>query len=350
MAVAGWGSLLLNSTGTGPPYLLPHFQFQFSGVEEAMGISVPGDFSHYTRGEFPALGDGLSGGKYIKEFALDLPEYLNENVMMGMRHPVLPYLVQDQYDSNRTMTKVPMVTLENAKTKVYAAPEWGGKLWSVVDKATGKDFFFNNPWHQPCNNGNLKAYTGGGLEWNWSPGIVGHTVFTESPVWMAKVATDRGDVLRLYEFDRWNATVWQADVFLDDDGTLYTHTKVTNPGPVDVPGYWWMNVGMETTTPRGVCRPTKGSLNEHLGSRVITPARYSYAGMKTGLADWPSFDQSCCPGNMNFYGTDAHSYPDHSFIANYTFFIDKCATSNRIRGSRALPACQSPVPEISRRF
>ena len=36
----------------------------------------------------------------------------------------------------------------------------------------------------------------------------------------------------------------QADVFLDEDGALYTHVKVSNPGKADIAGYWWMNVGM----------------------------------------------------------------------------------------------------------
>ena len=31
---------------------------------------------------------------------------------------------------------------------------------------------FTNPIHQSVNSGVLKAYTAGGIEWNWSPGFV----------------------------------------------------------------------------------------------------------------------------------------------------------------------------------
>lgn len=61
------------------------------------------------------------------------------------------------------------------------------------------------------------ADTAGGIEWNWSPGLIGHTVFTESPVHLARIATERGDIARVYEFDRFNGSVWQVDIFLEGE-------------------------------------------------------------------------------------------------------------------------------------
>ena len=47
-----------------------------------------------------------------------------------------------------------------------------------------------------------RAQTLGGIEINWTPGNLGHSFHTESDVWAAKIPTERGDVLRLYEYDR----------------------------------------------------------------------------------------------------------------------------------------------------
>ena len=43
---------------------------------------------------------------------------------------------------------------------------------------------------QPNNIGYRKAWASGGCEWNWSPGKIGHSVFSESPVFTAVLHTD----------------------------------------------------------------------------------------------------------------------------------------------------------------
>ena len=64
------------------------------------------------------------------------------------------------------------------------------------------------------NDGVLRCMVLGGIQWNWMPNEVGHSVFNQQPVYMATVHTERGDVVRLWEFDRWNATTWQVDVYV----------------------------------------------------------------------------------------------------------------------------------------
>ncbi len=39
---------------------------------------------------------------------------------------------------------------------------------------------------------------------------LGHTVFTSAPVFMAEVSTDRGPIVRIYEFDREMNTTYQV--------------------------------------------------------------------------------------------------------------------------------------------
>ena len=102
------------------------------------------------------------------------------------------------------------------------------QVWSLLDKKRNKQMFFNNPAHQPNNIGYRKAWTAGGCEWNWAPGKIGHSVFSEAPVWTAVLPTERGPVVRVWEYDRLNSSVWQVDMLFEDD-VMYAHAKITNP-------------------------------------------------------------------------------------------------------------------------
>ena len=50
----------------------------------------------------------------------------------------------------------------------------------------------------------------GGCEWNWGPGYIGHSVFTESMVYSARIPTEKGDIIRVWEYDRLNHSTWQV--------------------------------------------------------------------------------------------------------------------------------------------
>jgi hypothetical protein len=79
--------------------------------------------------------------------------------------------------------------------------------------------------HQPYTIGYLQAWSSGGAEWNWSPGHVGHSVFSESDVWAARIQTERGPVVRVYEYDRLNHTTWQGECASprNDHATWHIH-------------------------------------------------------------------------------------------------------------------------------
>jgi hypothetical protein len=98
------------------------------------------------------------------------------------------------------------------------------RSWSVFDKARNRDWTFANPAHQPANIAVLKSWSSGGIEWNWSPGIIGHSAFAESPAYVGVLNTARGPVVRVWEFDRLNASVFQVDILLQG-GALVSTSK-----------------------------------------------------------------------------------------------------------------------------
>ena len=149
--------------------------------------------------------------------------------------PKLPWRVQNDWGCEQNQTEVDVMVLENEHLRAAITTQWGGKIWSAYHKGHKKQLFFNNPAHQPANIGYLKAWSSGGAEWNWAPGYLGHSTFTESPVWTAVLPTEMGPVVRVYEYDRFNSTVWQVDILIVNE-TLYAHPKITNPNTVELPG------------------------------------------------------------------------------------------------------------------
>eukprot|EP00039_Didymoeca_costata_P027036 m.17268 g.17268 ORF g.17268 m.17268 type:complete len:788 (-) comp5965_c0_seq1:284-2647(-) len=314
IARASLSTMELEVAETGPGNLIPTFLWQAGDAEGSTAVSPQ---ATQPRPAEPTVDDSCG-------------EAIFEGLMPDMRDPALPHLIQDGYTLNRTKKAVDVYTLENDLAIVTITPQWGGKIWDFAikspnmsknEKSEYKSLLFRNPLHQPVNSGVLKAYTAGGIEFNWSPGIVGHTVFTDSQVHLGKLSTEKGDVIRVWEFDRFNSTVWQVDIFLEDT-VLWIHPSITNPNTHSVPGYWWTNAGISTTTQYGVCKPKEGMFFGTMGSRAITPA-YAVVNNAAGKlinASWPRFEQSCCSGDQR--PIPDVPYPDLSYPGNHATDMD----------------------------
>ena len=161
---AGWGKEPMKVSNTGPENLLPSFYF-LSGGEEG------GKYSGWTGYEG---GLGTPNPFKVQDTC---PDQLFEHVSEDLRVPVLPYLEQDDWGCERTPTNVSVIVLENEFLRAAITPQWGGKIWSLYDKKNKRQVFYNNPAHQPDNIGYRKAWTAGGCEWNWAPGMyLGHSM------------------------------------------------------------------------------------------------------------------------------------------------------------------------------
>jgi hypothetical protein len=57
----------------------------------------------------------------------------------------------------------------------------------LLHKPSETQLVMNNMDHLPVSDSPTNAQTIGGIEFNWSPGLLGHSVFTEEPVWVARV-------------------------------------------------------------------------------------------------------------------------------------------------------------------
>lgn len=275
---------ILNSE-TLPGNLLPNFLFQQGSIEGgSVGVKIGGG-----RGSpHPFTPDDSCG------------EDIFEGAMEDMRSPQLPYLTQDLWTCDRTPEDIDIYVLEDENLKVTITPQYDGKVWAIYDKKRSKELLYNNRAHQPANIGALKAWAAGGAEWNWSPGIIGHSAFSETQVFLGRLDTERGPMLRVYEFDRYNGTTWQVDMLLED-GAFVAHPRITNPTDVDLRGYWWTCVAVEA-------RPS---------TRIYAPATHVAETSRDPMRDapWPFFAEAI--ENASFTGYQNKFMTDNSYIGNH---------------------------------
>eukprot|EP00040_Diaphanoeca_grandis_P036779 m.236262 g.236262 ORF g.236262 m.236262 type:complete len:794 (-) comp33683_c0_seq2:399-2780(-) len=230
-----------------------------------------------------------------------------------LRDHILPHTLQ-YWDAAETPTKVKAIRLENADLSLLIAPQWGAKVQSLTHKATGAPLLLDNPTHMPFNGAVRKPFASGGIEWNWGGGRgqIGHSVFSEESAFVAKVEDPEGDHVRIYEYDRFNGTLWQVDLLLPNSSNTaasrgaWIHVKLVNPTDEDLRGYWWTNTARHTT----------------MQGRVLSPARQT---AETGVcgsmscAPFPHYTDEC--GELSDYGrqclnrSKGHTY-DHSIIGN----------------------------------
>ena len=280
-------------------------------------------------------GYGFKGGRGtpspFNAPVIGCPDEIYANESPDLRVPQLPWRLQNDWGCERKFTpNVSVIVLENEYLRAAITPQWGSKIWSLYHKKKKRHLVFNNPAHQPSNIGYRKAWTSGGMEWNWAPGKIGHSVFSESPTFVAKLDTERGPVIRAWEYDRQNHSVWSVDMMLEDD-TLWVHPRVYNMGyrggeksheaPRSIPGYWWTCVAMHATD----------------STRIITPAKLSM----TPCVPWPygawtlenvtfrGSTPAAQEGNICAASSTCAYQDDNSYIGNlpsshdFFFFINK---------------------------
>ncbi|WP_238166058.1 DUF5107 domain-containing protein [Kribbella caucasensis] len=206
-----------------------------------------------------------------------LPDDLRENIQYGGLQSMLPCLDQDGYDRHLVEQTLPSLVLENDHLRATVLPGLGGRLYSLIHKASGQELLYRNPVLQPANLALRNAWFAGGVEWNL--GSTGHWTGTYAPLHAARVdGPDGTPILRLWEWERTRNLVLQLDLWLPADSELlYVGARIQNPSSDVVPAYWWSNIAVEQSPE----------------TRVLVPAdqawRFGY-GDRLDLVDVPEYD------------------------------------------------------------
>lgn len=147
-----FGTYELKLSETAPGNLLPSFKFM-DGAVEGGSSKIP------IGGGTPPLNPFVPSD--------GCPFDIWNHASPDLSAPNLPYLTQDQWSCARTPTNVSVIVYEDDALRLSITPQWGGRIWSVYDKARKRDWTFANPAHQPANIAILKAWTSGGIEFNF---------------------------------------------------------------------------------------------------------------------------------------------------------------------------------------
>ncbi|NQU42771.1 DUF5107 domain-containing protein [bacterium] len=189
----------------------------------------------------------------------DVPEENRVYPGYGKVRGCLPHRLQSEYGSDRAPRHFKAAVLENDILRAIFLLELGGRLWSLVHKPSGRELLHVNPVFQPRNLAIRNAWFSGGVEWNI--GMIGHTAYTCSSLFAARVDGRGGPVLRLYEWDRIREIPYQIDFWLPDGSEyLLVRPRIVNPHDETVPMYWWSNIAVD----------------EFPGMRVVVPAEESF--------------------------------------------------------------------------
>ncbi len=199
---------------------------------------------------------------YIHSSFKTTPEVSEEEAKYfgkGQIKTMIPYMQQDSYTRDKKPRAFKAAILENKYIKAVFLPELGGRLWSLFDKEKNRELLYKNPVFQPGNLALRNAWFSGGVEFN--VGIRGHNPLTCSPMWVAADKTDKGDVLRLYEYERIRGVAYSVSAHLPEDSkALYINVRIENTSDEEKYMYWWSNIAVPETDE----------------TRVIVPATKSY--------------------------------------------------------------------------
>ena len=194
---------------------------------------------------------------------------MRRNMAYGHVPNVLPYTMQDGYTRDLRPRDFRVAVLENETLRATFMLELGGRLWSLEHKHSGRELLERNPVFQPANLALRNAWFSGGVEWNI--GTTGHTPFTCSPLFAARlIAPDGTPVLRMYEWERIRQVPYQIDAYLPDGSpVLFVRVRIVNPHDREVPMYWWSNIAVPESTETRVIVPADSAYSFGYGKRGL---------------------------------------------------------------------------------
>ncbi|MDN3583150.1 DUF5107 domain-containing protein [Mucilaginibacter flavus] len=216
---------------------------------------------------------------------------------------VYPYFRYDGFTDKPVQKEWKIVELENQYIRFTIMPQIGGKIWSAIEKSTGKPIVYENHVIKFRDIAMRGPWTSGGIEPNY--GIIGHTPNSVTPVdYLTRKNADGSVSCIISVLDLLTSTTWTMEVNLPVDKAYFTTKSFWyNSTPIEEPYYHWMNTGIKT----------KGNL------QYIFPGT-SYLGHQGEYSDWPVNKQN--GKDISFYDNNNFGgYKSYHVFGKYTDFF-----------------------------
>jgi Tfp pilus assembly protein PilF len=214
-----------------------------------------------------------------------------------------PYNRFDGFTDTPINKEWTVVELENDFLKVQIMPEIGGKIWTAIEKSTGKPFIYNNEVVKFRDVAMRGPWTSGGIEANY--GIIGHTPNCAAPVDYLTRKNDDGSVSCFIGWlDLLTRTWWRIEIKLEKDKAYFTTNSLWyNATPLEQPYYHWMNVGIKAA-----------------GNLEFVYDGTHYLGHGGEVSDWKINQKN--NKNISFYEkNDFGGYKSYHVSGKYTDFF-----------------------------
>ncbi|MFV8327541.1 DUF5107 domain-containing protein [Flavobacterium sp. ZS1P14] len=216
---------------------------------------------------------------------------------------IYPYYRFDGFTDKPIQKEWKVVELENDYIKLTLLPEIGGKVWSAIEKSTGKDFIYNNHVIKFRDIAMRGPWTSGGVEGNY--GIIGHTPNCATPVDFTTITRADGSVSCVIGvLDLLSRTSWKLDINLPKDKAYFTTSSFWfNSNELEQPYYTWMNTGIKAA----------GNL------QFIYPGK-NYLGHDGEYNSWPTNKRN--GKDLSFYNNNNFGgYKSYHVFGKYTDFF-----------------------------
>ena len=240
----------------------------------------------------------------IKEYNKVFPTYpFSDPSPIPGEEKIYPYYRYDGFTNKAIQKEWKVVELENDYITVMILPEVGGKIWSAIEKSTGKSFIYYNHTVKFRDVAMRGPWTSGGIEANY--GIIGHTPNCATPVDYITMKKEDGSVSCIIGvLDLLTRTSWRLDINLPTDKAYLTTSSFWyNATPFEQPYYTWMNTGIKS----------KGNL------QFIYPGTH-YIGHSGEYSDWPVNKQN--GKDISFYENNDFGGPkSYHVFGKYTDFF-----------------------------
>lgn len=240
----------------------------------------------------------------IKEFSKSFPTYpFSDPNPIPLVEKIYPYYRYDGFTDKPVQKEWKVVELENDYIKVMILPEVGGKIWSAIEKGTGKSFIYYNHTVKFRDVAMRGPWTSGGIEPNY--GIIGHTPNCATPVDYITMKKEDGSVSCVIGMlDLLTRTPWRLEINLPKDKAYLTTASFWyNATPLKQAYYTWMNAGIKA----------KGNLE------FIYPGTH-YLGHEGEYSDWPINKQN--GKDISFYeNNNFGGYKSYHVFGKYTDFF-----------------------------
>jgi len=216
---------------------------------------------------------------------------------------IYPYFRYDGFTDKPVQKEWKVIELENAYLKLTILPEIGGKIWSAIEKSTGKSFVYDNHVVKFRDIAMRGPWTSGGIEPNY--GIMGHTPNTATPVNYITRKNDDGSVsCFIGVLDLLTRTNWTMEINLPRDKSYFTTKSFWfNSTAIEQPYYHWMNTGIKVS----------GNLE------YVYPGTH-YLGHEGEHSDWPINKEN--GKDISFYeNNNFGGYKSYHVFGKYTDFF-----------------------------